>query len=73
MPGSTELTPVLEDTKFKGVKHVNVEETIRKVSEVLEKEGSVELLFREGEINRVGMVIKLVQEASKAAITTMRT
>jgi hypothetical protein len=73
MPGSTELTPVLEDTKFKSVKHVNVEETIRKVSEVLEKEGSVELLFREGEINRVGMVIKLVQEASKAAITTMRT
>lgn len=68
-----EVTPVLEETKYKGVKHVNVERTVKEVSEVLEKEGMVELLAREGEINRVGMVIRQVQEASQGTIAAMRT
>lgn len=69
-----ELTPVLEDSsKYQNVKHVSVDKTVEALVDVIEKEGGVELLAREGEINRVGMVIKLVEETSKATIVSLKT
>ena len=69
-----ELTPVLEDSnKYQNVKHVNVEKTVQALVDAVEKEGGVELVAREGEINRVGMVIRQVEETGKAAILSLKT
>lgn len=41
--------------------------------DAVEKEGGVELVMREGEINRVGMVIRQVEETNKASIVSLKT
>lgn len=61
-----EVTPVLEDLKsknLKNLKHVNVGETVKALSEVLGQEKTVEFVAKDREINRVGMVVRQVQES----------
>lgn len=68
-----EVVPVLEDSKFKGVRHVSVEKTVALVGKELESSDEVELLARQSEISRVGMIMKKVEEDFKARIVSMRT
>jgi hypothetical protein len=64
---------VLEESKnYPNVKHVNVEKTVEALSEAIKQDGGAELLAREGEINRVGMVIRQVQESTQATLTSMK-
>jgi L-fucose isomerase-like protein len=68
-----EVVPVLEDSKFKGVQHVSVDKTVAVVGKELESNDQVELVARQSEISRVGMIMKKVEEDFKAKILTMKT
>jgi hypothetical protein len=68
-----EVTPVLEDSKYKNVKHVSVEKTVQALLDVIAKDGAVELVATDNEINRVGMVIRQVVEKLSAEIGSMKT
>jgi len=46
---------------------------VQALIDVVEKEGGVQLVAREGEINRVGMVIRQVEETNKAVIVSLKT
>lgn len=70
----SELTPTLEQSQnYKGVQHVNVEKTVKAIIELVDKDGGVELVAKEGEISRAGMIIKQVEENSKTKVTGMKT
>lgn len=57
-----EVHPVLEDSKFKGVQHVSVDKTVALIGKELGEHDEVELLARQSEISRVGMIMKRVEE-----------
>lgn len=46
---------------------------MKAIIEQLEKDGGVQLVTKEGEISRVGMIIKQVEENSKTVVTQMKT
>lgn len=68
-----EVTPVTEQSKFKGVYHVNVDKTVEMIKETLGENQQVELVGRQSEISRVGMIMKRVEEDCKAKIVSMKT
>jgi len=62
MSGIPEIKPVLEDSKFNGVKHVNVEGTVQAILAELANSKEVEFIARHSEISRAGLVMKRVEE-----------
>jgi hypothetical protein len=55
------------------VQHVNVDKTVELVGKELATSDEVELLARQSEISRIGMIMKRVEEEFKARIVSMRT
>ena len=53
--------------------HVSVERTVKALVAEIEANGGVELLVREGEISRVGMIIKQVEESTSVTLKGMKT
>ena len=70
--GPKEVEPVTEESKFKGVFHVNVDKTVELVKKELAENQQVELTARQSEISRVGMIMKRVEEDCKAKIVSMK-
>ncbi len=68
-----EVTPVTEESKFKGVNHVNVDKTVEAIGEALKESEQVEWVGRQSEISRVGMIMKRVEEDCTAKIVSMKT
>ena len=68
-----EVTPITEESKFKGVFHVNVDKTVEHIQKELANNEQVELVTRQSEISRVGMIMKRVEEDCKAKIVSMKT
>lgn len=52
---------------------MNVDKTVKAIIEQLEREGGVELVAKDSEISRAGMIIKQVEETAKVHLTGMRT
>lgn len=55
------------------MQHVNVDKTVKAIIEQLERDGGVQLVAKDGEISRAGMIIKQVEETSKTQVTGMKT
>ena len=53
--------------------HVNVDKTVEAVGKALENNEEVQLVVRQSEISRVGMIMKRVEEDCKARILSMKT
>lgn len=70
---SREILPVTEEGKYKGIQHVNVDKTVERIKQELVEKEKVELVTTQSEINRVGMVIKRVEEDLKCRIVSMKT
>lgn len=68
-----EVSPITEESKFKGIQHVNVDKTVEHIQKELANNDQVELVSRQSEISRVGMVMKRVEEDCKARIVSMKT
>jgi hypothetical protein len=67
------VSAVLEESKFKGINHVNVDKTVEAIKKQLESSKEVELISRQSEISRVGMIMKRVEEETKCRISSMKT
>lgn len=68
-----EVSPITEESKFKGVYHVSVDKTVEHIKKELAENEQVELVSRQSEISRVGMIMKRVEEDCKARIVSMKT
>ena len=68
-----EVSPVTEESKFQGVNHVNVDKTVELIKKELIDNEQVELVSKQSEISRVGMIMKRVEEDCKAKIVSMKT
>ena len=54
-------------------KLVDVEASVQEVKDKLKAHKELELVAKQGEINRVGMIIKRVEEETKCSIKSMKT
>jgi hypothetical protein len=54
-------------------KLVDVEASVQEVKDKLKVHKELELVAKQGEINRVGMIIKRVEEETKCTIKSMKT
>ena len=68
-----QVGPVKEQSKFEGVFHVNVDKTVERIKQSLAENQQVELVSRQSEISRVGMVMRRVEEEVKCRIVSMKT
>jgi len=68
-----EVSPITEESKFKGIYHVSVDKTVELIKKELADNEQVELVSRQSEISRVGMIMKRVEEDCKAKIVSMKT
>lgn len=68
-----QVFPVLEESKFQGIWHVNVDKTVEAIKKELQTNSQVEFISKQSEISRVGMVMKRVEEETKCRILTMKT